>query len=193
VLLILLALLSTLGPLAFASRLYQTFIPRYGIIAVAALLLLAAYGIARLRPWATMLMCVAFAAVSMAHFRPGYGNYPGYEPKSDIRGIARYVRSASMGGDAVINPSRSLFSRPIEHYFANMGVTILGNSTVAPDPDQYPSLWAVYGTPEGYEATPPGGYNLVERTEFHHAVLCHFMAPLSPEEVTTQPRTTTAP
>ena len=193
VLLILLALLPTLGPLAFASRLYQTFIPRYGIIAVAALLLLAAYGIARLRPWATVLMCVAFVAVSMAHFRPGYGNYPGYEPKADIRGIARHVRSASLGGDAVINPTRALLSRPIEHYFANTGVAILGNTTDPPNPDKYPSLWAVYGIPEGYEATKPPGYNLIERTEFDHAILCHFMAPLSPEATTAPSRTTTAP
>jgi uncharacterized membrane protein len=193
-LLVLLLLLPTLGPLAFASRLYQTFIPRYGIIALAALLLLAAYGIARLRPWASALMCIAFVAVSMAHFRPGYGNYPGYEPKADIRSVAQHVRSASMGGDAVINPTRALFSRPIQHYFANTGVTVLGNTNIAPNPDKYPSLWAVYGVPEGDEAIQaPPGYDFVERAEFDRAVLYHFVAPLSPRTTTTPTRTTTAP
>jgi 4-amino-4-deoxy-L-arabinose transferase-like glycosyltransferase len=179
-LLVLLIVCATLGPLMFQSKYSQTFIPRYGIVAVGGLLLLGAYGAARLRPWAGVLVCIAFVAASMAHFRPGYGNYPGAEPKADVRSAARYVRSATMGGDAVMNPTRYLLSRPIDHYFAGSGIANLGHSSTPPDPQRYPSLWVFYGDPEGYGAIkPPPGYQSVDRQSFDGIVLYHFAAPLT--------------
>jgi 4-amino-4-deoxy-L-arabinose transferase-like glycosyltransferase len=179
-LLVLLLLLPTLGPLAFASRLYQTFIPRYGIIAVGALLLLAAYGIARLRPWAKALVCVAYVVISLAHFRPGYGNYPGAEPKADIRSVAKHVLANRQGGDAVMSPTRPLFTRPIQHYFRGTLVPVVSGAA-PPDPNLYPSLWVAFGVPEGYEKPGrPPGYDLVEQTAFDGVVLYHFVVPLVP-------------
>jgi 4-amino-4-deoxy-L-arabinose transferase-like glycosyltransferase len=178
VLLVLLLLLPTLGPLAFASRLYQTFIPRYGIIAVAALLLLGAYGIARLRPWATVLLCAAYVAISLAHFRPGYGNYPGAEAKADIRAAAHYVRAGAMGGDAAASPTRLLFVGPIRHYLQGSDVLPLAQNE-QPDPQRWPSFWAFYGVPEGYDdARIPPGYNLASRKDFDGVVVYHFVDPL---------------
>ena len=172
VLLILLVVVPIFGPLAFASRLYQTFIPRYGIVVIGALLLLAAYGIARLRPWATVLICAAYVAISLARFHPGYGNYPGAEPKADIRGAARHILAKGQPGDAVWNPSEMLFARPINHYLGNRGVTLLEQADV-PDPERFPRLWALYGVRP--EAPPvPSGYGSFRVATFPGLVLFEF-------------------
>jgi 4-amino-4-deoxy-L-arabinose transferase-like glycosyltransferase len=175
VLLALLVLLPILGPLAFASRLYQTFIPRYGIAVVGALLLLAAYGAARLRPWATVLVCAAYVAISVARFNPGYGNYPGAEPKADIRAAARHVLANAKPGDAVWNAEEMLFARPINHYLGKSGLTLL-DQTEVPDPARFPRLWVLYGVRT--DAPPvPAGYGSFRMTPFNGVVLFQFATP----------------
>ena len=172
VLLALLLLLPIFGPLAFASRLYETFIPRYGIAVVGALLLLAAYGAARLKSWATVLMCAAYVIMSLARFNPGYGNYPGAEPKADIRAAARHILANGKSGDAVWNPTEMLFVRPLNHYLGKSGLTLLEQAD-APDAERFPRVWVLYGTrPE----TPPvpKGYGSFRQTPFNGLVLFEF-------------------
>ncbi|HEV2294409.1 MAG TPA: glycosyltransferase family 39 protein [Tepidisphaeraceae bacterium] len=167
---VLLMILPVLGPLAFSSRLYQTFIPRYGIVVVGALLLFAAYGLARLRPWATVLICAAYVAVSL----PGYGNYPGAEVKADIRGAARHILANAKPTDAVWNPSEPLFARPIDHYLGKSGLTLLAQGE-APDPVRFPRLWVIYGV--GPEDPPvPAGYGSYRIAPFAGLVLFEFAA-----------------
>lgn len=174
-LLLLLILLPIFGPLVFASRLYQTFIPRYGIIVVAALLLLAAYGIARLRPWAMVLVCAAFVAISLAHFRPGYGNYPGAHVKPDVRGAARHILAVGQAGDGVWNPSGPLLARPIHHYLGTRGLTMIADQDV-PNPVRFPRLW-VFSPDVAEGLTPPAGYGAFRSTPFEGLVLYEFAAP----------------
>lgn len=174
VLLILLVLVPVFGPLAFSSRLYQTFIPRYGIIVVGAMALLAAYGAARLRPWATALVCLAYVAASLAHFRPGHGNFPGAEAKANIRAASRHVLANATAGDAVVNPSHALFSRPLTHYFRDSAIPVLGQIDSV-DPRRTSNLWVFYSMPQGYEQpTAPAGYRAVERTDYDGVVLYRF-------------------
>lgn len=173
-LLALLIVLPIVGPLAFSSRLYQTFVPRYGIVVVGALLLFAAYGAARLRPWATLLVCAAYVAVSLAHFRPGYGNYPGAEAKPDIRAAARHILATGQPHDAIWNPSEPLFDRPLNHYLGKSGLTLLGVSD-APDPGKFPRLWVFYGV--GPEEPPvPTGYGSFRIAPFAGVALFEFAA-----------------
>jgi len=172
VLLALLLLLPIFGPLAFASRLYQTFIPRYGIAVVGALMLLAAYGVARLRPWATVLICAAYVAISLARFNPGYGNYPGAEPKADIRAAARHILANAKPGDAVWNPAEMLFARPINHYLGKSGLTLLDQRD-APDAERFPRVWVVYGVSPGTPPVPKG-YGSFRQVPFNGLVLFEF-------------------
>ncbi len=169
-LLVLLIVLPILGPLAFSSRLYQTFIPRYGIVVVGALLLLAAYGIGRLRPWVTVLLCVAYAVISLAHFRPGHGNYPGAEQKADMRGAARHILAHAGANDAVWNPSEVLFDRPINHYLGSTGLTLFGDGE-SPDPQRFPRLWVFYDHLP-HEGDPfPAGYSNFRMKAFDGIIL----------------------
>lgn len=182
-LLAMLVLLPILGPLAFSSRLYQTFIPRYGIAAVGAVLVLAAYGAARLRPWGTLLVCAAYAIISLTHFRPGQGNYPGAEPKPDIRGAARHILAQGQPGDGVWNPSEMLFSRPIHHYLGKSGVTILQDDET-PDPRRFPRLWIFYDYLP-HEGDPfASGYSAYRMKRFDGIILYELAT--HPEPATTR-------
>ncbi|MGB7158330.1 MAG: glycosyltransferase family 39 protein [Tepidisphaeraceae bacterium] len=175
-LLILLIILPILGPLAFTSRLYQTFIPRYGMIVVGAWLLLAAYGAVRLRAWATALLCAAYVAISFAHFRPGYGNYPDAEHKADVRAAAHHLITSAGAGDAVSIAGRPLFQLPLNHYLRGQDLRILTRPDEA-DPAQAPRLWVLYGLPEGSgRVTPPPGYEPVDYSDFDGVVLYQFAA-----------------
>jgi len=171
-LLVLLIALPVFGPLAFASRLYQTFIPRYGIMVVGALLLLAAYGITRLRPWAMVLVCVAYVTVALAHFHPGYGNYPGAEPKADIRSATAYVIQNAAPGDSVMTPEGVLFDLPLTHYLRGQDLRLLSRDQ-APDRSPSSRLWVVYRAPQTRATVP--GFVPADFYDFNGVVLYQFV------------------
>lgn len=178
-LLIPLIVLPIFGPLSFASRLYETFIPRYGIAVVGALLLLAAYGVARLRPWATALVCFAYVAISLADFRPGYGNYPGAEPKADMRAAANHILANAQDIDGIWNPSEMLFARPIHHYLGRSGLAILAEGQT-PDPRRFPRVWVFYGHLPHKGDAFPAGYSAFRMKLFDGIVLYELSAASEP-------------
>jgi hypothetical protein len=122
-----------------------------------------------------VLVCVAYVAISLARFNPGYGNYPGAEPKADIRAAARHILANAKPGDAVWNAEEMLFARPINHYLGKSGLTLLDQSDV-PDPSRFPRLWVLYGVRT--DAPPvPAGYGSFRMSPFNGVVLFQFAAP----------------
>ncbi len=176
-LLLLLILFALFGPLAFESRHRQTFVPRYGIVVVGAMLLLTAYGAARLRPWATILICAAYIAMSMNHFRPGYANYYGAEPKADVRAAVRHVIAHAKPGDVTANPSSPLLSRPIQHYLRRANVPLM-SALPSPDLRHWPRIWLFHERWDRSDADPPppSGYDIASRTAFEGVVLYELVA-----------------
>jgi hypothetical protein len=121
VLLLLLALIPVLGPIA-----YGTFTTRYGIAAMIALPLLAAYGVAGIGRWACVVVVVLAVVAWAGTSTLGHPRYLNYTPKPDIRAATKHALMRPEGGRNIIATSRGI-THVLEHYTRGTPLKLLGD------------------------------------------------------------------
>lgn len=121
-LLLLLAILPVLGPIA-----YGIFTPRYGIGALIGLVLLCAYAAARLGR-ATSVGLVVLASIGWwTSSTFGHARYPGYTEKPNVRSAAEYLRYHVKPGDVLINGPSGLMWPAVARYARFPNLTLVEN------------------------------------------------------------------
>ncbi len=154
-LLVLLAIVPVLGPIT-----YGMFTTRYGIAALIAVTMLAAYGASGIGRWMCVVL-VMFAALGWAMTSTlGHARYLNYTPKADVRGSMAFVRQRASDGDAVVAGSR-VVGHVMQHYARGTQLrTFMGFDAM---PKRAERVWVI--APSGPDL-PVTGYELVSETSF---------------------------
>ena len=170
-LLVLLALLPVLGPIAHGA-----FTTRYGIASLTGLLILVAYGAASIGRWACIAIVVIAAANWVIKSSLGHARYPNYTQKIDVKSAARHVFKHPQPGEVVVAGSRGIW-HVLEHYTRG-GKVALFEDISKTDAER---LWFVA---PAEAAAPPPGYEVVASRVFDGVVVMNL------HRVPTEPATT---
>jgi mannosyltransferase len=130
--------LPVLGSFLFSILLKPIFLPRYLIISLPPLVLIAATGVQHIRPvWLKLTILMLILALST----PGlFALYIGQGPfqKEDWRAATKYVLDNSEAGDGIVFKA-PFVRRPFEYY-----LQLLGSQSHAPEPVFPSAPWGEY-------------------------------------------------
>ena len=178
-LLVLLALVPILGPIA-----YGPFTTRYGIASLIGLTTLAAFGASRIGRWACVML-VVFAAAGWAMTSTlGHPRYLNHTPKADVRGAVAHVRAHAAEGDVIVAGTRGIW-HVAEHYVKGTELPLIKELDTI-DRQRPQRVWLVA---EAGSELPLNGYQVKSRRALGRVEVLELQRSIEPATTTGVPST----